>query len=228
MVVGSSPTSGEHRSPGDISKQTKEILFCCFALQYFWRENIKVSISHENCCFASLAKGGGPSLGAYPVSTLPELASRRVGRPNLSSKLEPFTWLFPNTVGLVVEYTPATGETRVRFSDGVARATKSTASPLCSVIFLPKFGIYHDTNSCRSLYHRPVKLIIFLKSNRNTPKVLGIGALYPGFVDDPRQVKSEHPKSQQIRTFRSRIVKWYKTTYCGGKALQFPTLLACF
>jgi hypothetical protein len=39
-----------------------------------------------------------------------------------------------NTVGLVVEYTPATGETRVRFSDGVAQTTNRKASQLCNVL----------------------------------------------------------------------------------------------
>ncbi len=33
-----------------------------------------------------------------------------------------------NTVGLVVEYAPATGETRVRFPDGVALPTKDTST----------------------------------------------------------------------------------------------------
>ena len=42
-----------------------------------------------------------------------------------------------NTVGLVVEYSPATGETRVRFSDGVPSSTKRRASQLCKVLFLP-------------------------------------------------------------------------------------------
>jgi hypothetical protein len=46
-----------------------------------------------------------------------------------------------NTVGLVVEYTPATGETRVRFSDGVATSTNRKASQLCKVLFLAFFGI---------------------------------------------------------------------------------------
>ena len=57
---------------------------------------------------------------------------------NVTSKRGRLIPPYPNnTVGLVVEYTPATGETRVRFSDGVPSSTKRRASQLCKVLFLP-------------------------------------------------------------------------------------------
>ena len=40
-----------------------------------------------------------------------------------------------DTVGLVVEYAPATGETRVRFPDGVVQTTKDTSKLFAGWLF---------------------------------------------------------------------------------------------
>ena len=51
-----------------------------------------------------------------------------------------------NTVGLVVEYAPATGETRVRFPDGVVKTTKKTSLFGCSGPFLVAILFVHSNN----------------------------------------------------------------------------------
>ena len=53
-----------------------------------------------------------------------------------------------NTVGLVVEYAPATGETRVRFPDGVA-----CYNPNVPTLFLPHLLVFpnlHSTKGCKN------------------------------------------------------------------------------
>ena len=62
-------------------------------------------------------------------------------------------WLYCQyTVGLVVEYSPATGETRVRFPDGVLGGFIRGTSHFCviqyffSLLFLPFLFLFHFAN----------------------------------------------------------------------------------
>ena len=113
VVVGSSPTSGAIRTSRYSFSKPKRYFFLHFLLR----------IGRGPSFFLSLLQGEGHIPSEH----------HSLYRNGSSSLCSPRT---SNTVGLVVEYTPATGETRVRFSDGVASATNREASLLCNVLFL--------------------------------------------------------------------------------------------
>jgi hypothetical protein len=77
------------------------------------------------CCTAAQHRDCGDPLGGHRTAEFREIKIRW-SPSGPQSNIIGFT--AGNTVGLVVEYSPATGETRVRFPDGVCALSKSPLS----------------------------------------------------------------------------------------------------
>ncbi len=88
------------------------------------------------CCTAAQHRDCGDPLGGHRTE---EFRESKIRWSPCGPQLNIIGFTADNTVGLVVEYSPATGETRVRFPDGVcAQSIVHVPWRLCNILLCPQ------------------------------------------------------------------------------------------